>query len=313
MRLKSLVFIFFFSIPGLTLAGNDSAHYARTLHITYDNDFFTATDYYYTQGIRIETDFPFLSRNPLSKTLLRLPHGRDEAFGISINQQCFTPTSIREDRILDTDRPFAGAIFLGLNRVSAAEEKKLRLASELDLGGAGPCSSCQQTQESIHTWLHNVYPHGWQFQVRNGPVINYSVKLEKGFFERRFFDARGFGDFSAGTLYSNAGAGFTLRAGRMDPYFRPFSKTGGFRLWVFAGGDVHAIGYDATLEGAAFSKGNSYLIDPGNIERLVWGGGGGIVLSYRELRVEYAERFLSPEFRGGLKHAWGHCNVSWNF
>ena len=42
------------------------------IRFQYDNDFFTKTDEYYTQGIHVELVDPSLKKNPLSNLLLSL-------------------------------------------------------------------------------------------------------------------------------------------------------------------------------------------------------------------------------------------------
>ncbi|TND07724.1 MAG: hypothetical protein FD123_3043 [Bacteroidetes bacterium] len=309
--LRQFLFLFLFStVLAPARAQQDSVAPVKAFRFTYENDFFTATDYYFTQGVRIEIVLPAFRKNPVSRLLLSLHGGLDEEFGLSVNQQCFTPTSIREDVILFGDRPFAGAIFIGFHRISVHPSKMLRITSELDLGGVGPCSSCRETQESIHTWLDNVYPHGWQFQVQNGPVLNYTAKLEKGFFARDHVDLSGHGTAAAGTLYSNLAAGMLFRAGWMRNYFTvPDAKTK-LRFWFTGGGEIRAVGWNATLQGPVFSKNNPYTIANDDLRRLVLQGRGGLELSFRKLHVQYFHYYLTPEFRTGLKHSWGHCRIS---
>ena len=44
-------------------------HHKSYLRFYYDNDFFTKTDYYYTQGITVEYVHPSLRKNPVTKIL----------------------------------------------------------------------------------------------------------------------------------------------------------------------------------------------------------------------------------------------------
>lgn len=77
------------------------------MRLSYDNDYFTGTDKYYTQGINLEVVSNSLRKNPLNFLLLR----RDDKYtkyGIAVDHFGFTPTSIRSSEILQGDRPFAG-------------------------------------------------------------------------------------------------------------------------------------------------------------------------------------------------------------
>jgi len=162
-------FLFFISNCQLQTANcfaqsNDTIPKYRSYHFNYDNDFFNATDYYYTQGIRWEFNFPFIKKIPITKLLFRLHKSNDELFGITLNQDCYTPLSIRHSAIYYDEHPFAGAIYLGFQRVSNDEEKKERLSSEIDIGGMGPCAVCEEEQKGIHKGLNNIQPLGWEFQ-----------------------------------------------------------------------------------------------------------------------------------------------------
>ena len=74
MKLRAIYIIFFLLLPILGLAQEmdngasyKSMDFDRYFRFSYDNDFFTKTDEYYTQGINIELVSPTLRYNPLSK------------------------------------------------------------------------------------------------------------------------------------------------------------------------------------------------------------------------------------------------------
>ena len=55
-----------------------SANYFR---FHYDNDYFTATDYYYTQGYNFEFTSPILQKNPINNLFLK-PSGSEFKYGV---------------------------------------------------------------------------------------------------------------------------------------------------------------------------------------------------------------------------------------
>src|SRR5450631_2126937 len=81
----------------------DADQYVR---FHYENDYFTNTDYYYTQGMNFEIVNPAYRKFPLSKLLVASKTGNTQ-YGISIEHNGYTPTSIRHSEILYGDRPFA--------------------------------------------------------------------------------------------------------------------------------------------------------------------------------------------------------------
>ena len=99
--MKSLYLFVFLSLTPITLIGQKidnmasfrdikNDHYFR---FNYDNDYFTKTDNYYTQGINIEYVHPVLQKFPLTGLLAKLP-GSNYKYGLSIDLAGYTPTSI---------------------------------------------------------------------------------------------------------------------------------------------------------------------------------------------------------------------------
>ncbi|HTF03079.1 MAG TPA: lipid A deacylase LpxR family protein [Bacteroidia bacterium] len=298
----------------------DTVPLLRSFGIAYENDLLVIaiknnpTDYYYTGGSFIEFNLPCLIKNPLSKILVKLPHGRNESFGISASNLGFTPTSIQSDSILTGDRPFSGTLYLGFNRVSCNGEKQVRLTSRLDLGVIGPGAFGYETQKFIHAHTNNPEPHGWQFQVANDVYVNYSLKLEKGLLAKKHaLDLTGYGIVNAGTVYTNAGLGLKIRAGRMNPYFTAPGYSNRLQVWVYASAESKVIARDATLQGGLFNTSSAYFIAPENMKRILFSGSAGIVFAFHRLRVEYYNTFISPEFVAGKAHAWGHLGMHYVF
>ncbi len=285
----------------------------RNIQFHYSNDFFTATDHYYTQGVRLELALPAFRF--LRKTYLfpKLKSGADEAFTLAFNQQCFTPTSLYNDNILFGDRPFAGAISLSAQRISTDTLQHLKLSSELQLGGVGPCSNCEETQRTIHDWLDNIDPHGWQHQIRNAPLVNYNLQLEKGFVNAKNLRVAGVGTARVGSLYTNLQMGAVIRAGRMNNYFHPWQKGRDFRCWIVVGGSVLGVGYNATMQGGLMGEKSVHVLSPNQINRVVWRADYGLEVAYKKLNVHYLFVDISPEFKTGLRHRWGHCKISVSF
>ena len=109
----------------ILLAGTGSS-YAQRMHHTasfrkieanayfrfhYDNDYFTKTDEYYSQGITLEYVHPSVRKFPLAKFLCK-PFTSTPAYGLNINLSGYMPTSILSDGILYGDRPFDANISL---------------------------------------------------------------------------------------------------------------------------------------------------------------------------------------------------------
>ena len=83
----------------------------KYFRLNYENDFFSSTDKYYTQGIHLELVAPWVKQFPLSKTLIH-PNFSYIRYGIGLEHEGYTPSSISDPHILYGDRPFAGCFFL---------------------------------------------------------------------------------------------------------------------------------------------------------------------------------------------------------
>src|SRR5581483_7658278 len=81
----------------------------KFVRLNYENDFFTQTDDYYTQGIKLEVVNPVFRYSPFMWLLPRLSTSTVQ-YGLSAVQDCFTPTSITSNTILYGDHPFAGYV-----------------------------------------------------------------------------------------------------------------------------------------------------------------------------------------------------------
>ena len=309
-RMKKISLLFFICI-GVQLSAqeNDLLKYKKSLSINYDNDFFSAMDYYFTQGIHIELFEPCFSKNPIAKILVKFPDANNEGFGISANQQCFTPTSIRHNYVPVGDRPYTGSLFVGFSRYSLNENTNVRLISNLDLGIMGPNGYGHEIQRGIHRWTGSQTPEGWQYQLANTPVINYSVEIEKGILSKKYFDAQIFSMLRAGTYYDDARAGANVRIGLKNNYFEREHSQDKFRVWIFGRGETEFVAYNATMQGGFFTT-NFYVVPTSDVTRIVFCGSTGIVVAYKNLQLEYTKYFISPEYKNGWAHGWGHCNVS---
>lgn len=316
--LRRLLIILFLLPVFLSAQESDTVSLVRSVHVAYENDllaatFDTTTDYYYTGGTLIELNFRWLQKNPASKILVKLPHGRNESFGMTYGHFAFTPTSIISDSILDGDRPFSGILCIGINRVSCNAQKHWRLTSGLGVGIIGPASFSYETQKFIHAHTNNPEPLGWQYQVKNDLYLNYTLKLEKGLLVKKAVEVIGYGIANTGTVYTNAAAGIKIRAGKMQPYFAAPVYSDGILFWIYASGECKAVGYDATLQGGLLNTTSIYSIDNANIRRGVFIGKAGAVIAYHKWRLEYFNAFFTPEFSGGLTHLWGHFGIQYIF
>jgi lipid A 3-O-deacylase len=286
----------------------DQAQYVR-LH--YDNDYFTATDLYYTQGYNFEVVHPKLRKNPLTRLLITT--NRNQAkYGLAFEHFGFTPTTIQSDAILVGDRPFAGAMLLKTFSMSADTVRRLRIASVLSTGLVGPGAFGGEMQTAIHRAINGVTPQGWQHQIRNDVIVNYNLTIEKQLYAyRNALSVSANAMVQAGTFVNRLQTGFVVMAGRFNSPFGNSSKIGrsGLQLYGYAQPLVSLVGYDATLQGGLFNRDSPYIIPADQLMRTTFQTNFGAVLKYKKMYLEYYQSVLTKEFATGMSHRWGGVKV----
>ncbi len=278
------------------------------VRINYENDYFTQTDIYYTQGIKLESVSPVFRYSPVMLLLPSLNHSMVQ-YGLSAVQDCFTPTNISSNVILQGDRPYAGYIYLGHYKTSSDDYKKRLLTSELDVGEIGSCSECEQEQKAIHRWTDNTQPGGWQYQIGSGIMVNYKLRYEKALYSDTAIDVDAVGQVNLGTVYDNALAGFTLHLGKMQSYFRA-NHTSMFQLYGIIQGWVEGVGYNGTMQGDLFTNNSVYTLTYKEIEPVVFGDSYGICLSWHKVSLTYSVTHITNEIITGTYHGWGHIDIT---
>ncbi len=275
---------------------------------SYDNDYFTATDIYYTQGINAELVIPALRKNPLNVLLFKskiMPAN----YGIALDHFGFTPTSIRSNAILYGDRPYASCLSIKSFSSVTDTANTFIYSSSVSFGIIGPWAGGEWMQREIHRVTQNAEPLGWQHQISRDLILNYEASFEKQFYHVRSVVAfNGSSSLTLGTLNDKLTAGANLRFGKLESIFSSHHASR-FRLYALAEGLVNAIGYDATLQGGLLNSRSPYTIDSDRIKRITFQENVGVVLHIKNLYLEYFQSFLTAEFDGGRRHRWGGIKI----
>ena len=290
----------------------------RLLRYTYANDLFFRTDYYFTQGMTLTLVHPALARLSVRHLLAAGPRGSTQQHGLTLRYDGFTPLRIQDAFIRVGDRPYAAYLYASFFRVSNQPAQHQRLTTALELGFIGPAVGGKELQTAIHRVTGNAEPRGWDYQIRNAPIIGYRVAFEKQLAASRRLELLGNAEASLGSLYTYAGTGLHLRAGKFAPYFANMSvnNTGSqaeaqpWHLYGEAALEGRLIGYDATLQGSPFIEHNPYTLPAGDVRRAVLRSSGGVVLAHGGLSFAATATWVSPEFAGGRSHRWGQLGVT---
>lgn len=285
----------------------------------YENDVFTATDYYYTQGINFELAAPSFRRNPLTVLLPKLK-GSCATYGLALEHVVYTPTSIRNSEISYNDRPFAAYIMLKTFLVSTDTLHHQRLSTTVSTGVMGTAAFGEDMQKTIHKWLNNKEPLGWEHQVKNDVVLNYELSYERQLYSyKNSFLFSSLIKIQAGTLMDNAQVGCTVIAGK---FISPFSSSKSdcasesenkLKLYCYAQPLARLVGYNATLQGGLFNRDSPYTIASQQVTRTVFQTNFGLALSFNKIYLEYCQSFSTREFDTGKTHRWGGIKIGVRF
>lgn len=272
----------------------------------YDNDFFTKSDEYYTQGVTFEYVHPSLDKFILSKLLWK-PWKKNEQYGLALNLFAYTPGSLQSDSILYLDRPFDANISLKTFLIDLDEAHQQQLSTGLSIGVMGPAALGNQIQTNIHRWLKNPLPHGWQYQVQNDIIINYQLNYEKQLIAKAGnFLLNATTEVRLGTLNDKLSGGFNFMAGRFNKRFIPVTHaTKKAEYYFFAQSRANFIGYDASLQGGVFNHSSPYTISAADITRVNFQADAGVIVNFKKLSLAYTQSFLTKEFHTGRTHRWG--------
>jgi len=279
--------------------------------INYENDFFSATDKYYTQGINLELVAPWVKHFPLSKLLIH-PKYSYIRYGIGGESNAYTPTNYSPSTILYGDRPFCATLFLKTFLIAIDSAKGRRFSTTLNTGVIGQAAGGMEMQTGIHRWLHDETPHGWPNQIHNDAVLNYQVDFEQRIVSAgHYFMLDGDAMGRVGTLSDKASFGITLMGGYFDsPFSRDIARGKNFRIYAYERPEVDIVGYDATLEGGVFNHTSPYTLSPKDIETFVLQNRFGFVVVYRRVYLEYFQSLIGSEFVHENYHVWGGIQIA---
>lgn len=276
--------------------------------ISYDNDIFRGTDRWYTQGIGIDVFSSKLEKNPLNIVLLHLKDSDNNRFGIQFRTHGCTPSTILSDTVLIGDRPYAGVFSFGMVRSSEWMGRKLRMTSSFELGMIGPAAVGEQTQTGIHTLTGSDLPLGWGTQIKNAPIVNYALRIEKGIAAvPSVFQLSGFGQVKVGTFQTNVSAGIEMCLGwRSDSFSEPKHRFECYLYSQFAG---FLVGYDASLMGGIINR-DGYRLAYSDLNPFVLRQHVGLVLAVPHFSITADLAFITKEIRHGSKHSWGGIRLT---
>jgi lipid A 3-O-deacylase len=287
--------------------GTDSS--LSSFQFSYANDLFNATDRYYTQGVLIELRAPFVKHSPLSHLLLPAETDAVNEYGLSLQQDVFTPYTILKEGVYKGERPYCATLYLSHHLMSWDWRKGTTLETKLDLGVIGPAAGGEQMQTAIHTALDNALPRGWKHQVSNDLLLNYTFIYEEAMLIKKHFVLLTGFQSRIGTVYDDAGISFGIKTGKVNSFFLPAAASGAH--WqIFANMGATVVAYNATMQGGVFNRSSEYVLSGDEIERVVFHADAGIKVQIKRVEISYSNSYITAEFNHGLDHGWGVFGIA---
>ncbi len=256
-----------------------------------DNDYFTGTDYYYTNGAEMGI-------------LLQPAHEVNRNYQFTISQDIYTPSSITDQSFRVNDHPYAGLLKVQANRILFQPDKNFRSQHFIDLGVLGPSARAAETQTWFHRLTRDPIPQGWHHQVHTKVIVNYG-----NFFEKRMFnlldrvESLVGGGIFLGTLKSGLDVTVKGRLGLLQPYFiSPFADK------ILAAELFSELHFMYLINNGVLSTKNRAgvpVVDESFVNNEQSKFTTGIRLRFHSLQGYYAITRLTKPFEGATRHRYG--------
>lgn len=289
------IVVFSFHLPGQRTWGG--------AYLSFDvaNDVFylpLKTDQYFTSGMSLELGHRKQVRSPFS-----VANFATQTRYWRFTQNIYTPREIEATTLLTNDRPFASYLIATHGNSYTDTNLGFSLATAWTVGILGKYSGGGNMQNAFHEIVKFAEPlPGWIYEVKPDIILNYEVAFSQRIPVGQRLQLETGLKARLGTLYTNLNPAIALhwRAIRLNE-----NRTLHFDLLA----DARLVGYDATLSGGLINRDVRYrgIVRPtlvvgkfgidGRVQFDAWQLRGGV-------------RYLSPEFDGGLTHAWAWMGIS---
>ncbi len=249
-------------LPGLLKAQiKPMATYDKELSFTTENDAFLLGkgDAYYTNGF-------FLQYTQAAER-----KGKKLIYAFEVGQAIYTPLIRLTTKPADIDRPYAGYLFAKYNRSSFAKNSGV-LQYGATLGIVGPSSFGRDVQDWYHTMLGYGRFRGWGYQVQDAVGVDLHISYARTLVQdSSWIKLVPVGEARLGSNFTNATIGIMTCIGRFADNAHSvgwnarvqqkgetqINKT---ELFVYWYPQVIVQGYNATVEGGLFDKGDTAAV-----------------------------------------------------
>lgn len=298
---------------------SDSVHNRllnQTLSVAWENDVYFRSDYYYTNGLKIEAFTDFLKASPVNRILVSGVKEEDWLYysGLKLKQEMYTPRDLQSDTITSGDHPYASTLILSQYGVLIKPVSQTRIVSGLSLGVLGPASLGGRTHELSHRLTNpSNFPMAWEEQIKNDFILNYELQIEKALYSSNAALMGVKERARLGSLRTDLESGLWYRVDANNGYFRRLGPSGnpGFNLVFYISASVRYVFYDGTLQGGLINKTSPYVISSERMKRWIGLLCASITLEYGAHQLEFYTQFISRRFQLAEPHRW--LGISYKF
>lgn len=275
--------ILFFSITFLSMLASQAQNRLRyEARLEMDNDVFTGdrtSDRYYSSGT-------YLFFRVLKDSIPRAKIIRS----YKLNHRIYTPRSIRYKRWQNFDRPYAGTLSLSIANEYYFTKSNSYLKIGIELGWLGPKSFVGETQRAWHGWFGMPEPQGWQYQIKDSPLINLNVHYIKALFTTNNLELSSENKICVGTVFNNLSSELNLRIGKIKPLNQSAYTNASLGLergshqaqktiesYFFYAPGLEYVIYNATLQGNIIGQKSIHTVDA---TKWIWQHRLGVMFSW---------------------------------
>lgn len=300
------------------------------IQLFFENDFFSGTDRYYTNGLKIGGGIPAdkvigLFSRPPNALLDFISDGGSNHFGLFIGQNIYTPKDISIAAPQPNDRPWAAWAYIGAVAQSVKDDRLHTV--EFDLGFVGPPALGRQVQTFWHDHISDSpEPQGWDNQIRAEPGLMLTYVHKRRYGPNTGVQLVPHVGVSVGNIMTLARAGGIVRFGQNMTGFGPDGiEPGGAMLkntrsqydagrrqswewFAFAGVDGRVVPYNIFLDGSLFRDGPSIARND-----TVYDITAGLSARIDKVRLSVTRVKRSEEFDGGGEQKFYSINLGIEF
>jgi len=207
--------------------GDRPIRYQPNWRFEFSNDVFLRSDNFFSAGTSVQKHGPRVDSweaargtpafgRRLARAFLPV-HATDRSFRETwgIGQVISTPDDIETPTLLPMDIPYS-ALLAVTNGWTAFNDTKFTGFQWL-LGVVGPVALGEEIQKAVHRVTGSPQPQGWDHQLDNEPVLNFTYMWKRKMVARKNFDLAFNAGGSLGNWFTLADSSIELRVGKNKP------------------------------------------------------------------------------------------------